>query len=455
MLPVSKQQTLLRKYDIPVPRYTSYPTVPYWQTAPPSAEEWSDSVHASFSRNPEISLYIHLPFCERLCTYCGCNKRITKRHEVEIPYIHSLLKEWQMYLRLLPHRPILREVHLGGGTPTFFHPDNLRYLLQEIQQTTEIPDKTSYSWEGHPGNTTPAHLEALARLGFNRVSIGVQDFDPKILQTINRFQETQQIEDLTREARQLGYQSINYDFVFGLPHQKPEHIQRNMQKVKELRPDRIAFYSYAHVPWSQPGQRAYSEKDLPSPEKKRELYEIGRQELEQMGYAEIGLDHFALPTDDLLWAWHRKSLHRNFMGYTPFRTELMIGLGVSAISDAWGAFVQNEKHLETYQERIERGELPFFKGHLLDQEDLLLRRHILNLMCHLRTHWSPTHDQHPAILAAKQRWQTMEKDGLLILRPNSVQVTDAGRPFIRNISMALDARLWRNQPQAQVFSQAV
>lgn len=446
---------LLRKYDVPVPRYTSYPTVPYWQEKKPEDSAWRAQVRKAFSRNPEISLYIHLPFCEQLCTYCGCNKRITKRHNVEMPYIQTLLQEWNMYLDLLPEQPVLKEIHLGGGTPTFFSPENLRFLLQELLDSAIVPTKSSYSWEGHPGNTTQAHMQTLGELGFTRMSLGVQDFDPQILQVINRSQTTQEVINLTREARQLGYQSINYDFVFGLPLQKPHHIRKNMDKVRELRPDRIALYSYAHVPWSQPGQRAYSEADLPSVEQKRELYEIGREELQEMGYVEIGLDHFALPTDDLLWAWQRRSMHRNFMGYTPFRTDLMIGLGVSAISDAWGAFAQNEKKLEDYQERVERNELPFFRGHLLDSEDLLVRQHILNLMCHLRTQWSSMHQEHPVIQGAVARWKEMQKDGLVSLDEKSVHVTERGRPFIRNISMALDVRFWRKQPSQALFSKAV
>lgn len=446
---------LLKKYDIPAPRYTSYPTVPYWQPEKPADQDWREQVKLAFTRNAEISLYLHLPFCEQLCTYCGCNKRITKRHSVEMPYIQLLLREWNMYLDLLPDRPVLKEIHLGGGTPTFFSPENLRFLLSELLDSAGVPEKTAYSWEGHPGSTSIQHLAVLGELGFTRMSLGVQDFDQQILKTINRLQTTDQVVSLTREARQLGYESINYDFVFGLPHQKKEHIRRNMDRVRELRPDRIAFYSYAHVPWAQPGQRAYSEADLPSAEEKRELYEIGREELEEMGYAEIGLDHFALPTDDLLWAWQRKTMHRNFMGYTPFRTELAVGLGVSAISDAWGAFVQNEKTLEDYEARIQRAEIPFFRGHLLNEEDLLLRQHILNLMCNLRTQWSDMHRQHPVLQSAVAHWKEMAADGLLKLEDNAVQVTPKGRPFIRNVAMALDARLWRKKPKTNLFSQAV
>ncbi|MDX1667184.1 MAG: radical SAM protein, partial [Saprospiraceae bacterium] len=319
--------SLLDKYNIPAPRYTSYPTVPYWQSDPPSAAEWESRVVDAFSREEGISLYIHLPFCERLCTYCGCNKRITKNHGVEEPYMDLLLKEWQMYLDLLPGKPLLRDLHLGGGTPTFFSAGNLERLIRGIAEGARVEAGSEFGFEAHPASTSKAHLEHLYSLGFRRLSVGVQDFDPHILALINRRQTTSQITSVSRYARRLGYTSINYDLIFGLPLQTIPHIERNMEQLRQLRPERVAFYSYAHVPWIKPSQRAYSESDLPRGTEKRALYERGREMLEKMGYEEIGLDHFALPHDALSRARKQGYLHRNFMGYTPQYSRLSIGLG--------------------------------------------------------------------------------------------------------------------------------
>lgn len=443
---------LLEKYNIAAPRYTSYPTVPYWQTEKPQNVLWIENVQNTFAKNPEISLYIHLPFCENLCTYCGCNKRITKNHKVETPYMNAVLKEWQMYLDVLPSKPILKEIHLGGGTPTFFQTENLRILLGQIIDSAIVPEDHEFGLEVHPNTTSVYQLQVLRELGFDRVSIGVQDFDENILKTIHRFQTTKQVRNLTIAAREMGYKSINYDLIFGLPKQKLHHILDTMNYLQELKPDRIAFYSYAHVPWKSKSQRGYSEADLPTGKEKRELYEVGKAELKKLGYVEIGMDHFALKSDDLYKAFEAQTMHRNFMGYTPFHTDLLIGLGTSAISDAWTAFAQNEKTVEDYQYRVEAGELPFFRGHLLTEEDAIIRKHILDLMCHFNTTWSEPN----SILAdAIIRLSPMVEDNLVEVTTNSIRVTKLGEPFVRNVCMALDARLWENLPPLKLFSQVV
>lgn len=446
---------LIRKYNVPAPRYTSYPTVPYWQDSPPTTMEWTGKVQAAFAKNNEISLYIHLPYCESLCTYCGCNKRITKNHAVEAPYIDSVIKEWKMYRALFPQKPVLRELHLGGGTPTFFQPEELHRLLSTILADVDLTEAYEFGFEAHPGTTQRAHLEVLGDLGFRRLSIGIQDFDPKILKIINRYQTYQHVEEVTRWARELGYHSINYDLIFGLPLQTQENILDNMAKLALLKPERIAFYSYAHVPWVSPSQRAYSEADLPKGEEKRALYETGRRLLEEMGYREIGLDHFALPSDGLSKALEAGHLHRNFMGYTPFDTKLNLALGASSISDSWTAYVQNEKKIETYQARIDAGEFPILKGHLLSAEDQILRKHILNIMCRFETNWCETADQTPFLSEAKIRLEELIKDGLIERQANCIKVTEEGQPFIRNICMALDGRYWAKKPEGQLFSKAV
>lgn len=446
---------LLEKYDIPAPRYTSYPTVPYWQPEPLDSKIWVEKIQHAFNENPMVSLYIHLPYCERLCTYCGCNKRITRNHQVEEPYIASVLKEWQLYLDALPGKPVLREIHLGGGTPTFFSPQHLEKLLLGIFEKAEIAPQHEFGFEAHPASTTFEHLETMHRLGFRRISIGVQDFDNDILRIINRLQTFEDVERVTDQARAMGYTSINYDLIFGLPLQTKEHIFNNMEKIRQLRPDRLAFYSYAHVPWIKPSQRAYSEADLPTGQEKRELYETGLNLLEATGYVEIGLDHFALPNDSLSKALDNGTLHRNFMGYTPHYTRLSIALGASSISDSWDAFAQNEKEIEAYQQRVDAGQFPIIKGHLLTQEDQVIRQHILNIMCRFETRWDTADLQCEALYEGLERLPELEADGLIELEPFHLKVTEAGRPFLRNICMALDARYWRKQPSGQLFSQAV
>jgi oxygen-independent coproporphyrinogen-3 oxidase len=450
-------QELIAKYHVPAPRYTSYPTVPYWDKEGFEAELWLAEVRSSFNHSNArdgISLYIHLPFCESLCTYCGCNTRITRNHGVELPYIEALLKEWAMYQRVFSDKPVIRELHLGGGTPTFFNPENLGMLIEGILAPAAVHPEAEFSFEAHPGNTSEAHLRTLYNLGFKRLSLGIQDFDPKVQLVINRIQTVEEVAHITDLARLIGYTSVNYDLIYGLPLQDAEGLVATVESVLELSPDRIAFYSYAHVPWVKPGQRRYTEKDLPDAEEKQRLYEMGRDRLKGGGYHEIGMDHFTLEKDSLYEAAIDGKLHRNFMGYTHQYSELMIGLGVSSISDSWTAFAQNVKKVEEYLELVNAGRLPVFKGHILNAEDLVIRRHILNLMCTGRTSWFLPEEQHPAFFEGLERMKLIAEDGLVMLGGQELEVTVKGKRFLRNICMALDSRLWANQPQAQLFSMA-
>lgn len=440
---------LIEKYNIPAPRYTSYPTVPYWDPATFSEENWKASIKETAEG---ISLYIHLPFCEKLCTYCGCNKYITVNHAHESPYINTLLKEWQLYRDLFDAPPKIREVHLGGGTPTFFSAANLQYLLESIFSTCEIMPDATMSFEGHPNNTTFNHLQTLYTLGFRRVSFGVQDFDPAVQSVINRIQPFATVERVVKEARQIGYTSINFDLIYGLPLQTLVSIRETITQVMQLFPERIAFYSYAHVPWVKGnGQRLFSEADLPKDAAKRDLYELGKSLLEEYFYEEIGMDHFALPDDELYLARQNGTLHRNFMGYTVIHTSLLIGLGVSAISDSWHAYAQNEKQLTAYQQRVQEGKLPLLRGHVLSQEDQLLRKHIAELMCHHETVWR----EEEGIMESLGRLRELEQDGLISLEAGRVVILEKGKPFVRNICMAFDEYLWRNSPDTTLFSSAI
>ncbi|MBQ0734753.1 oxygen-independent coproporphyrinogen III oxidase [Aquimarina celericrescens] len=448
--------TLIDKYNIPGPRYTSYPTVPYWDNTTFSLKDWIISVKKSFDESNDtegISLYIHLPFCESMCTFCGCHKRITKRHDVEEPYMNSILKEWQLYLNLLRNKPKIKELHLGGGTPTFFSPENLDYLINGIFLHAERAEDCELSFEGHPNNTTREHLQALYDVGFRRVSFGVQDYNEKVQKAINRIQSFENVKYITETARAVGFTSVGHDIIFGLPFQTEEAVINTILKTKELLPDRLAFYSYAHVPWQKGnGQRGFDESNLPTAKQKRDQYETGKKLLSEVGYVEIGMDHFALQNDSLYKSMKDETLHRNFMGYTASKTQMMIGLGVSSISDSWYGFAQNVKGVEEYEHLINEGIIPVYRGHILTQEDEIIRKHILSLMCHFETSWDLEAYHFSELPEVLIRLKEMEKDELLEISNSQIRVTDKGRPFVRNICMAFDLRLQHSKPETQLFS---
>ena len=451
--------SIIQKYNVPGPRYTSYPTVPYWEEASFSTQNYIQLLQKSFQESNEtegISLYIHLPFCESLCTFCGCHKRITKQHSVESPYIEAVLKEWKLYCQLFDKQPIIKEIHLGGGTPTFFSIENLEKLINGIFKTAIKPNHFEYSFEGHPNNTTYEQLKTLFDLGFKRVSFGVQDYNPTVQKAIHRVQPFENVERVTHWAKEIGYESIGHDLIFGLPFQTLDHVFETIDKTKVLNPDRIAFYSYAHVPWIKGnGQRGFKDEDLPKDDEKRQLYELGKKHLIEQGYFEIGMDHFALATDTMYQSFQEKKLHRNFMGYTSSKTQVMIGLGASSIGDCWYGFAQNEKNLEDYYEALDNDKLPLFRGHLLTDEDLIIRKHILNLMCHFETSWDDKTMYFNGLETALEQLKEMENDGLLKIDKNKVTVTEAGKPFVRNTCMAFDLRMKKRAPETQLFSMTV
>ncbi len=450
----------LKKYNVPGPRYTSYPTVPYWNSTP-SEEAWistvDESVREARRENTGASMYIHIPFCEKLCTFCGCTKMISQDHGIGRPYVETVLAEWKLYQdRMGSETPFpLSELHLGGGTPTFLTPDELRYLVDGIVSTVDVVDGFEFSVEANPNVTTRAHLEALYDVGFRRVSFGVQDFDEKVQKVINRVQPVEAVRRITEDARDVGFEGVNYDLVYGLPLQTLESVRTTVDVVRNLRPDRIAFYAYAHVPWISKTQRMFTESDLPSGDEKRELYEMGCEMFEELGYREVGMDHFALETDSLWKAVQSSSLHRNFMGYTAQKTFPMIGLGMSSIGDSGVAFIQNEKTLDEYRSAVEAGRLPILRGHSLDQEDVVLRAHISNLMTRFETDWSRESTFTPWLESVPERLSELVSDGLLKMGDQCCSIPEAGRPVLRNICMAFDSHLNRKAPETELFSKTI
>ena len=317
-------------------------------------------------------------------------------------------------------------------------------------------DEIEFSFEGHPNNTTKEHLQALYDVGFRRVCFGVQDYNLTVQRAINRIQPFENVKNVTEWAREIGYTSVGHDIIYGLPFQESGDVENTIAKTNAIKPDRIAFYSYAHVPWLKGnGQRGYKESDLPSSEEKKAQYEMGKRMLGEFGYKDVGMDHFALPTDSLYKALENGTLHRNFMGYTPSKTKLMVGLGVSSISDSWYGFAQNVKNVEEYENLVSHGVIPIFRGHILNAEDEILRRHILNIMCQFETTWDVEEEQIVDFENILANLSELETDGLVEINGTNIKVTDKGRPFVRNISMAFDLKMHRKKPNTRIFSMTV
>jgi oxygen-independent coproporphyrinogen-3 oxidase len=450
---------LIDKYNIPIPRYTSYPTVPYWKDNLTDTADWTLQIQKAIQATKTtegISLYIHLPFCEQLCTYCGCNKRITKNHSVETTYIEALLKEWAHYKNIFGKNLLIRELHLGGGTPTFFSPENLVYLMTALFKDVSIHPEREFSFEGHPNNTTKEHLQSLYTIGFRRVSYGVQDLNIKVQTAINRIQPFEKTKQVTEWAREIGYESVNFDLIYGLPFQTTDSIRKTIETVITLQPNRIAFYSYAHVPWTQKSQRAYDENDLPKGKDKYALYELGQELFAAAGYTDVGMDHFALAGDGLLISKQNGTLHRNFMGYTTTNTDVLIGLGVSAISDVFFGFRQNYKTVEDYYEAVNKGLLPVHRGINVSDEDILYRKHILNIACKGKTDWTHEITLTPTM---ENQLNDLQKDGLIAWENSHLQVTPLGWSFLRNICAVFDKKMnddkLNPKQDTPKFSQAV
>ncbi|TGL72192.1 oxygen-independent coproporphyrinogen III oxidase [Leptospira jelokensis] len=443
---------LLEKYDTPAPRYTSYPTVPYW-TDSPSTEDCIESLNKYLAPiESKLALYLHIPFCETLCTFCGCNTSITKNHAVEEPYVSAIKKELELYTKHVSNLKgkELSELHLGGGSPTYLSDYNLQSIIEFIFNQLSPAKDPQYSIEVDPRRTRVSQLKLLHKLGFKRISLGVQDFDPEVQRLVNRIQPYELTENITLEARNLGFDSVNFDLIYGLPKQSLDSMKYTMDKTLELKPDRIAFYSYAHVPWIKASQRLFTEEDLPVPTLKRELYELGRSILEKEGYREIGMDHFALPHDKLWKAFHNKTLHRNFMGYSDSKTDVMLGLGSSAISETPNLFFQNIKLEMKYRKSLAANSLPIFRGHKLTHSDQLRKQLILELM----TTWQVKvpNELQPH---TKEFLSEMENDQLVTWHDGTLTVTNLGKPYLRIVAMAFDEKLQNTKPTGPVFSKAI
>lgn len=430
---------LFLKYDLPVPRYTSYPPYPFWKKDF-SQNEFLNNFHLNFSNKKEleISLYIHLPFCESLCYFCGCNKVITKNHELEIPYIKKLLLEFDNYLAIMKRSVKLKELHLGGGTPTFFSPSNLKYLFSEIFKRIKAADNHDFSIEVHPKVTNKEHFEVLREFSFDRLSIGVQDFNKDIQKIIGREQSFKDIEFCISYARNIGFKSVNFDLIYGLPGQTPNTILNSLQNVYELNPDRIAFYSYAHVPQLKPSQNKLNKTFLPTGKEKYLIYKTAFDSLTNNNYFSLGFDHFALKTDSLYLSAIQGKLHRNFMGFTTQQSSVLLGIGVSAISDFGLFYVQNKKSFSDYMEMTKKEVFNYESGYVMNENDLVIKQHILNLACYHKTSFNELPLNNNLKFQIIKNLKTYEFDNLIHVNNETIQVTELGLTFLRNICSAFD-----------------
>ena len=445
---------VINKYNVASPRYTSYPTILHWNKMEFTSAELGAQLTRSFliSNDTKTSVYVHLPYCESLCTFCGCHKHITKNHTVEKPYIDAVIDEWKMVNRLSPSTLTVEELHLGGGTPTFFSAEELKRLVEAI--TIGSAEVKNFSFEGHPNHTSFDQLKILFDLGFRRVSFGVQDYDPKVQKAINRVQEFETVKRVTDQARAIGYESVSHDLVFGLPFQNLNCMRKSIALTLSLMPDTISLYSYAHVPWIKgTGQRGFSEADIPSGKTKRELYEYAKKELLEAGYEEIGMDHFGLPNEKMTIAMHEKKLHRNFMGYTTSSTNRLIGLGVSAISEHDFGYAQNVKSVKEYLQTIAKNKIPVFKGHVHSAKDKMMKKHILSLMCNLETEYCPNSVLQEKEANFKSILKSFENDGIIEWEGRKIKMTEDGKPFVRNVCMSIDPYMKENQGER--FSKSI
>jgi oxygen-independent coproporphyrinogen-3 oxidase len=444
-----KTAALLEKYCQPGPRYTSYPTAPYFHTGFTDAD-WQAELEATRASARDLSLYVHIPFCDTLCWYCGCNMAATRDYGRATRYLEVLFKEIDQVTELVSPGRTVQQLHWGGGTPTFLRPDDIERLFGHLLAGFQLGSEAEIGCEADPRELTLGHVEALKRLGFNRVSLGVQDLDPKVQQAVNRVQPEPLIREVYGWMRAAGFASINLDLMVGLPHQTVESFASTLDTVVELRPDRLAVFTYAHVPWMKRHQKLIPEAELPDFRTRVALQELILGRLTGAGYVYIGLDHYALPGDELVLAQRSKTLYRNFQGYTTHRDCDILAFGASAISQTETAYAQNLKKLSEYQGRVLAGRLPTERGVRVGREDRLRREAITRIMCDLELdtaafgkEWNLDFDAH---FACRAELEALAADGLVALEGGLVRVTDSGRLFLRNIAMLFDGYL-RSRPK--------
>jgi oxygen-independent coproporphyrinogen-3 oxidase len=440
---------LLTRFDVPGPRYTSYPTADRF------VEAFSQlDLHQALEMRSQgvsqkirpLSIYVHIPFCESLCYYCACNKIITKHHEKAAPYLRYLAKEVELYTSAIGIGQSVSQLHLGGGTPTFLSDDELRELMSVLKRSFSFAAGGEYSVEVDPRTVNEQRLALLLELGFNRLSFGVQDFDPEVQKAVHRIQPAAQVFALVESARNLGFESVNVDLIYGLPKQTPESFDRTLKQVNELRPDRIALYAYAHLPERFKPQRRILAAELPVATSKIAMLSRSMDALMNAGYVYVGMDHFALPDDALAVAKRQGRLHRNFQGYSTQPDCDLIGLGVSAIGRMGGTYSQNAKTMEEYVDMLDHGQLPIVKGLALSRDDLIRRAWIMAIMCQGQVQYDAFNegwlmDAKKYFAPELSQLESLQDQGLVELSEGGLKVTPMGWFFVRGVAMVFDKYL--------------
>jgi len=451
---------LLERYDRPGPRYTSYPTAPHFR---PDFDEaaYREHLRTAAARSAEpLSMYVHLPFCEARCTFCGCNVVVSPRRGPEEPYLAAVEAEIESLHAALAPRTELNQLHWGGGTPTYLSPEQCERLFAAITSHFPLTDNAEVALEIDPCVTTMEHLETLRRLGFNRLSMGLQDLDPEVQQAVERIQPLELTREHVEEARRLGFSSVNIDLIYGLPLQTEDGFRDTVRRViRELAPDRVACFSYAHVPWIKPHQRTLDSSQMTSGWEKFRIFVGAAEEFVAAGYRFVGFDHFARPEDELARALDEDRVHRNFMGYTVMPASDQVGVGVTAIGDVAGAYAANEKKLSTYQRTAAAGGLPIERGIVRSAEDELRRAVIHRIICTLKLEhtWVERElgvDPRAHFADAYAALEPMAQDGLVEIEETGLSVTPIGRFFLRNICMPFDAYL-KQPSEGPVYSRTV
>ena len=436
---------LVRKYNVPGPRYTSYPPATQFKPLREPAI-WEEEIRHRNQEPRNLSLYFHLPFCRSLCWYCGCTTVITREQNQSSTYLDYLAKELALAAPTLNEKNRVVQIHLGGGTPTFLRPDELTELGQLIREHFAVAPAVEAGVEIDPRRVTEEHIRALAEGGFNRASIGIQDFDPKVQLAVHRIQPREQVNQVVKWVREAGFKSINLDLIYGLPYQTVETFSKTLEATLDLRPDRLAVFSYAHVPWIKPAQKSLENHDLPSAETKLQLLKTTIETLTSAGYVYIGMDHFAREGDELALAQKQGRLQRNFQGYSTHQGLDIQGFGMSSISQAGDCYWQNEKELPAYYDSLNRGRLPLARGYRLTEDDRIRRQTIMRLMCDMGLEFEQMSREIERPFAEYfdrelKSIEDLELDGLLRRSPAGIEVTNAGRLFIRNIAMRFDPYL--------------
>ncbi len=445
--PLMITQAHIERYDVSGPRYTSYPTADRFVEAFDATAYLKALEQRNISAwTQPLSIYVHVPFCESLCFYCACNKIVTKRHAQGALYLSYLQREIDLHLSRFDHPQTVNQCHLGGGTPTFLHDDELSALMQMLKKVFVFEAGGEYSIEIDPRTVDTQRLQHLRDLGFNRLSFGVQDFDADVQQAVHRVQSYKQVASLMREARTMGFQSMNADLIYGLPKQTPVTFRQTISQIITLRPDRIALYGYAHLPSRFKPQRRILQEDLPNAVDKIQMLSEAIQQLMRAGYVYIGMDHFALPEDALAIAKQQGRLHRNFQGYSTMADQDILALGVSAIGKMGSTYSQNAKTLEEYYDYLDQGQLPIVRGLALNRDDLIRRAVIMAIMCHGELSYESIELSYMInfkeyFKTELQQLEEKQKQGLVYLEHDGIKVTDMGWFFVRAIAMVFDRYL--------------